>query len=522
MNKVKIFSKSQFSILWWSGSLSSFGDWATLFASVALASQLGSETGNSGITAVVPVVARIIPAFLSSFAGLMADRMNKKNIMIFTDLSRMLIVLFLFFATSLVQLFIVNFLTEIFSLMRQPSRESIVPEIVHKENLVKANSLFAIGTYATLPIASILFALIADIRVPDFISNFGNGWSGSIIFIFDAFTFFDAGSHGIYGGRLKDINYRIRLKNALLVSKHLDIPLIRVKTNVYRLLKGEFKSAHSFLNLSCAIAIGLKKAKYYYASAYSTEQSNLKKGDTSNYDHLILPLIKYDKFEAHPSVINLKRIERIKALSDDDLAQRYLDVCLSSFKSGALNVINCSSCDKCLRTALTLKSIGKLHLFYGVFDLKLIEEQDALEKDGLEVLLSRTREKAMRLALICALADDHNTNIIRSDITKWAIDYVYYYDQLLVDNCEDKVAGSETESKIKQVLSFIRSQGDIGISKRDIDRREIFRSMKSYEVKEIIERLKNSGEIQEKDVKTKTTGRPTKRIVAIDPEFFDD
>lgn len=189
MNKVKIFSKSQFSILWWSGSLSSFGDWATLFASVALASQLGSETGNSGITAVVPVVARIIPAFLSSFAGLMADRMNKKNIMIFTDLSRMLIVLFLFFATSLVQLFIVNFLTEIFSLMRQPSRESIVPEIVHKENLVKANSLFAIGTYATLPIASILFALIADIRVPDFISNFGNGWSGSIIFIFDAFTF---------------------------------------------------------------------------------------------------------------------------------------------------------------------------------------------------------------------------------------------------------------------------------------------------------------------------------------------
>ena len=153
---------------------------------------------------------------------------------------------------------------------------------------------------------------------------------------------------------------------------------------------------------------------------------------------------------------------------------------------------------------------------------KLIDEQDALEKDGLEVLLSRTREKAMRLALICALADDHHTNIIRSDITKWAIDYVYYYDQLLVDNCEDKVAGSETESKIKQVLSFIRSQGDIGISKRDIDRREIFRSMKSYEVKEIIERLKNSGEIQEKDVKTKTTGRPTKRIVAIDPEFFDD
>ncbi len=189
MNKIKIFSKSQFSILWWSGSLSSFGDWATLFASVALASQLGSESGNSGITAVVPVVARIIPAFLSSIAGLMADRLNKKNIMIISDLSRMVIVLFLFFATTLVQLFIINFLTEIFSMMRQPSRESVVPEVVNKENLVKANSLFAIGTYATLPIASIFFALIADIKVPAFISSFGNGWSGSIIFLFDAATF---------------------------------------------------------------------------------------------------------------------------------------------------------------------------------------------------------------------------------------------------------------------------------------------------------------------------------------------
>ena len=189
MNKIKIFSKSQFSILWWSGSLSSFGDWATLFASVALASQLGSESGNSGITAVVPVVALIIPAFLSSIAGLMADRLNKKNIMIISDLSRMVIVLFLFFATTLLQLFIINFLTEIFSMMRQPSRESVVPEVVNKENLVKANSLFAIGTYATLPIASIFFALIADIKVPAFISSFGNGWSGSIIFLFDAATF---------------------------------------------------------------------------------------------------------------------------------------------------------------------------------------------------------------------------------------------------------------------------------------------------------------------------------------------
>jgi hypothetical protein len=153
---------------------------------------------------------------------------------------------------------------------------------------------------------------------------------------------------------------------------------------------------------------------------------------------------------------------------------------------------------------------------------ELVAQQNKLEKDGLEVLLSRTREKAMRLALICQMADDPYSKIIRDDITKWAIEYIYYYDQMMVETCEDKVAGSEMESRIKQVLSFIRTQGEIGISRRDIDRREIFRSMKSFEVKEIINRLMNAGEIQEKDVRVKATGRPMKRIVAIDPNFFDD
>ena len=189
MKNIKIFSKSQFSILWWSGTLSSFGDWATLFASVALASHLGSQQGNSEITAVVPIVARIIPAFMSSLAGLLADRLQKKNIMIFCDFVRIWVVLGLFFSTTLFQLFIINFISEIFSLMRQPARESIVPEVVNDEYLVKANSLFVVGTYTSLPIASLVFGFVSDSNFIVDLVNFGNGWSGSFIFLLDAVTF---------------------------------------------------------------------------------------------------------------------------------------------------------------------------------------------------------------------------------------------------------------------------------------------------------------------------------------------
>ena len=169
--------------------MSSFGDWATLFASVALASYLGSEGGNSELTAVIPIVARIIPALMSSFAGILADRFNKKNVMIICDLSRMVIVLGLFFTTTLIQLFLINFLSEIFSLIRQPSRESVVPEVVDDEYLVKANSLFTVGTYASLPLASLAFGVISDNSLIEGVVSYGNGWNGSVIFVIDSITF---------------------------------------------------------------------------------------------------------------------------------------------------------------------------------------------------------------------------------------------------------------------------------------------------------------------------------------------
>mgnify|MGYP003641399742 FL=1 len=156
------------------------------------------------------------------------------------------------------------------------------------------------------------------------------------------------------------------------------------------------------------------------------------------------------------------------------------------------------------------------------FAREIIKRQDILEKDNLEPLLSRSKEKAMRLALLCTLASSADATKITADITKWAIDYIRYYDLMFIEACRDKVASSATESKIKQVLSFIRSRNGEGISKREVDRHELFRSMKSYEVKEIIERLINAGEIQEIEIKVGGKGRPTKRFVAVDPNFFEE
>ena len=156
------------------------------------------------------------------------------------------------------------------------------------------------------------------------------------------------------------------------------------------------------------------------------------------------------------------------------------------------------------------------------FAREIVKRQDILEKDNLEPLLSRSKEKAMRLSLLCTLASNADARAITGDVTQWAVDFIRYYDLLFIEACRDKVASSAMESKIKQVLSFIRSRNGEGISKREVDRHELFRSMKSYEVKEIIERLMNAGEIQEVEIKIGGKGRPAKRFVAVDPTFFED
>ena len=243
MKSIKIFSRSQFSVLWWSGTLSSFGDWATLFASVALASYLGSEGGNSELTAVIPIVARIIPALMSSFAGILADRFNKKNVMIICDLSRMVIVLGLFFTTTLFQLFLINFLSEIFSLIRQPSRESVVPEVVNDEYLVKANSLFTVGTYFSLPLASLAFGVISDNSLIEGIVSYGNGWNGSVIFVIDSVTFLISSflllylktdspyknikkQSNVLGDLREGLNYFLSVQELRTVTKSISLSLV--------------------------------------------------------------------------------------------------------------------------------------------------------------------------------------------------------------------------------------------------------------------------------------------------------
>lgn len=180
---LSLLRKGPFARLWWAGVVSSFGDWVALFATIALADQLGGVTGI-----LVPLTARMLPGLFGAVSGVLADRFNRKLTMIVADIARAVLVLSLVFVNNLAMLFLVSFLMETLTLFWQPARDASVPNLVPGGRLVSANSITLVATYGSLPVSSAFFSFLVTLGdwLPD-LAGFGVDFGPA--FTFDAFTF---------------------------------------------------------------------------------------------------------------------------------------------------------------------------------------------------------------------------------------------------------------------------------------------------------------------------------------------
>ncbi len=132
----------QFRYLWLSQVISLFGDWFNLIASAALVAGLSNSAGLAigGL-----FLARLLPPFiLTPFVGVVADRFNRRNILIATDLLRVFVVLCFLLVRTEEQIWLLYALTVLqlsISAFFEPTRAAILPNIVSRENLVTANAL---------------------------------------------------------------------------------------------------------------------------------------------------------------------------------------------------------------------------------------------------------------------------------------------------------------------------------------------------------------------------------------------
>ncbi|MBX3083823.1 MAG: MFS transporter [Anaerolineae bacterium] len=177
--------------LWIAQCISLLGDW---FSTIALTALVAQYSNSSGMALTLLLVSRFLPPLIiGPFAGVIVDRMNRKRLLIISDISRFVIVILFLTVNDAAHLWLIYALTLIqftFGSIFEPARSAITPSLVSPNDLVRANILGSVtwsvmlaagaaigggvaaifGTQTALIIDALSFALsamfIMSIRLP--------------------------------------------------------------------------------------------------------------------------------------------------------------------------------------------------------------------------------------------------------------------------------------------------------------------------------------------------------------------
>ncbi len=142
--------------LWFARVVSNLGDWFNLLASAALIANLSG--GGTAISFLF--LARFLPLFVTSpFAGLLADRFERRTLLIWTDLLRAAVVLGFLLVDRPERIWLLYLLTTlqfVFSALFTPTQQAYLPAVVDADDLVTANALDSLTWSVMLAIGALL------------------------------------------------------------------------------------------------------------------------------------------------------------------------------------------------------------------------------------------------------------------------------------------------------------------------------------------------------------------------------
>ena len=108
--------------------------------------------------------ARIVPGFfLGATSGVVADRFDRKKLMVGCNIGRAVVLVCLPFVDTVVGLVFASLLLECFTLLWTPAKEASVPNLVPPDHLTTANSLSLVAAYGTMPLAGAIFSVLASV-----------------------------------------------------------------------------------------------------------------------------------------------------------------------------------------------------------------------------------------------------------------------------------------------------------------------------------------------------------------------
>ncbi|HHB83196.1 MAG TPA: MFS transporter [Devosia sp.] len=169
-----IFKNTKFQVLLFSEMVSLIGD---RILAVALVILVYDITGSAATVSILMMLKAIPSLFLGSVAGAMVDRLNRKWVMVFSNLTQGALVLIIPFTNELLVIYGVYFLLSVVNQFFIPARAATLPSIVPEKSLMAANSLFSMAFVGAIALGPMIAGILIE------------AYGTSAAFFADSFTF---------------------------------------------------------------------------------------------------------------------------------------------------------------------------------------------------------------------------------------------------------------------------------------------------------------------------------------------
>ncbi len=210
--------EKEYKKLFSAGVINGIGDW---FSQIAVLTLLLILT-DSGLAVGLTLSIKLLPYLIfGPIGGVLADRYSRKKIMIVTDIIRALLILPLLLVDTVDEvwiIYVVTFLSSICNAVYSPARNSLLPSIVKKDNLLQINALEQVLLGIVLVVGAIFGGVFAKLFGADaiFIMN-------SISFILAALfiSTLKTSNQSISSENTKndfkksEVNYKMMIKNVM-------------------------------------------------------------------------------------------------------------------------------------------------------------------------------------------------------------------------------------------------------------------------------------------------------------------
>lgn len=160
-------------------------------------------------------------------------------------------------------------------------------------------------------------------------------------------------------------------------SKTEGLPLVLIESNLGIFFKNlTFNWSGPVRTMSTALSMQKFFHRYYYASGHSNEDFEIT-DIMGHFASLVIPMFSTENIEFIVADQDRSRVDKTIAIADNPLVQKYLHVCLREIRANNqgkeylrdVAYRNCTRCDKCWRTLISLDILGLTEKYRDIFDI---------------------------------------------------------------------------------------------------------------------------------------------------------